>query len=122
MVSMFLKRHKLSSGREFGNECFISQGILEVHRTALHKRIELLPIEEIVNKDEVAVFYLFLPSRHINENTGTSSFISVKDRMKFVLTVFANSYMDPLSVLRKSKSPRSFPRHLNEGRDLGFFY
>lgn len=121
-VSKFMKRNNLTSKRAVGDECFISPETLEVHRIMLKKKLALFPIYELANTDEVAVLYRCLPSRAVHENTGTSSFVRVKDRITVVLTVFANGDKAPLKVIGKSKRPRSFPRHLNPARNLGLFY
>ena len=109
----FMERNNFTSKCSVGEEFFVSSESLEAHRSMLKKKLALWPIEDPANADEVAVLYLFLPSRAVHENTGTSSFVRMKDRLTVVLTVFANDARAPPRVIGKSKRPRGFPRYFN---------
>ena len=82
----------------------------------------LWPTEDLTNSDEVVFLYLYFPSRAVNESAGIYSFVRLKDRMTVVLTAFANGSKAPLTVIGKSKRPRTFPRHFNRARNQGPFY
>lgn len=50
---------------------------------------------------QVAVLYLCLSNRAINDSNGTSFFIHVKEKMTVVLTIFKDDSKAPLTIIEK---------------------
>ena len=64
--------------------------IFGTRRNMVKKNLALRPIADLAKNDDIAVLYRCFPSRAVDENSGTSLFVRVKDIMTVFLTVFAN--------------------------------
>ena len=116
----FMVRNSFSSRKGAGNAKHFEKDFVERSRHEMKKDVAHYPLSCIMNTDEVAVLYRALPSRCISQN-GTA-YERIKDRLTAVLTVFADGSKAPLTIIGKSKRPRSFPRHFNGPRDLNVYY
>ena len=74
-----------------------------------------------MNTDEVGVLYRSFPSRALRPGNATHSHKRVKDRLTAVLTIFADGTKAPLTIIGKSRRPKSFPRRFNVLRELNVF-
>lgn len=95
----FLKRYQLTRNRMLGAEFFISATDLSSVRKEMQLLLATYFIEELCNKDEVAVFYQCMPIRAIHESDVSSSFIWNKDRFIVILTIFVYGKKAPLIMI-----------------------
>ena len=70
-------------------------------------------ISDLMNTDAVVVLYRSFPSRALRPENATHSYERVKDRLKAVLTIFADGTKPPLTIIGNSRRPKSFPWRFN---------
>lgn len=87
-IAKYMKHNKFTRKRSVGNECFLSAENLQDYCILLKKLFGMWPIENLCNRNEVAVLYHFLSGRYVHELDGSYSFFHVSYRLTVVLIVF----------------------------------
>lgn len=75
-----------------------------------------------LKREEVSFLYRFISGISLHELNGSTSFVHVKNRLIFVITVFSNGVKSPLTIIGNSKRPRIFLLRMDTSRDFGLLF